>query len=481
MKRFFFVCLCAVAVILSPLGHARSAAHAQEAQKAKNVILVLPDGLGFGGLTLLINYSYLYKKQPLAINQLMEQGNTGYCLTTPMKYVVPEGSSGITEIATGVKTDLLRVSVDDKDNKLTTIAELAKEKGRSVGIVTSHRVSHYTTGAFNAHVKTRAMENDIASQLADADVDVLLGGGIRNWIPKGKKASDVAALSENCGANEQSARADDADLIARAAARGYQLAFTQADLDKVAGGKVLGLFAGSSFPFVIDLRSAKETSAPSLAQMTAKAIDLLKGNEKGFFLVVAEGGIDQLLHENDPAGVLAQLVAFDEAVKVIADFAAQAPDTLVVVASSHDVGGVTFSAREDKTLAIENDFGSPQDFGKLDMQRKSSHALLQEMGKDPSSLKIKQVISDSTAYDLTNEEAMWIKVFPADAFFPKYMGYPYGALGKIIGKKTGIVWASQYHTALMTPLFGMGPGSDGLKGIKSTTDIFGVMKKAIEE
>jgi len=91
------------------------------------------------------------------------------------------------------------------------------------------------------------------------------------------------------------------------------------------------------------------------------------------------------------------------------------------------------------------------------------------------------VISDSTAYDLTNEEAMWIKVFPADAFFPKYMGYPYGALGKIIGKKTGIVWASQYHTALMTPLFGMGPGSDGLKGIKSTTDIFGVMKKAIEE
>jgi alkaline phosphatase len=128
---------------------------------------------------------------------------------------------------------------------------------------------------------------------------------------------------------------------------------------------------------------------------------------------------------------------------------------------------------------IENDFGSPEDFAKLEMQKKSSHALFQEMGKDPSSAKIKEVISNNTAYDLTDEEAMWIKVFPADAFFPKYMGYPYGALGKIVGKKTGIAWVSQYHTALMTPLFGMGPGSEGLKGVKQTIDIFSVMKDVI--
>lgn len=479
MKRFFTLCIAVCMIGIMTFGVQR--VYAQEGKKAKNIILLLPDGLGFGSLSLFESYATLYKKQPLSLNQIMEKGYTGYCMTSPIKYVVPEGSSGVTEIATGVKTELLRVSQDGAGNSLQTIAELAKEKGRSVGVVTTQRVSYYTTGAFLAHVKARNMENEIAAQESEAAVDVLLGGGIKHWIPKGTVVGDAAALTPNLGPQDASARTDDLNLIDRVKARGYQVVFTKDDLMTVTDGKVIGLFGASALPFTIDLRSIKETSSPSLAQMTRKALELLRKNEKGFFLLVSEGGIDQLLHENDPAGLLAQMVEFDAAVKEVVDFTAENPDTIVIVASSHDVGGVAFSAREDKTLVIENDFGSPEDFAKLEMQKKSSHALFQEMGKDPSSAKIKEVISNNTAYDLTNEEAMWIKVFPADAFFPKYMGAPYGALGKIIGKKTGIVWVSQYHTALMTPLFGMGPGSEGLKGVKNTTDVFTVMKKSLEE
>ncbi|MDP8262259.1 MAG: alkaline phosphatase [Candidatus Ancaeobacter aquaticus] len=480
MKRIMvvgvFISLC-LAIVAAP---SHQKACAEETTKAKNIILVMPDGMGFGSLSLLIDYSYLYKKKPLSINTVMEKGNTGYCVTSLLKYVVPEGCAGVTGVATGEKTTPVRLSVSPNGERLQTIVEYAKERGMKTGVVTTGRVSHYASSAFLAHAKNRKVENEIAEQETLSGVDVLLGGGLRHWIPQGKKVSDIATISKKLGADTLSKREDDKNLIDQVKEKGYEVVFTAEDMASARGDKLIGLFSASALPFSIDGRSQEGLSSPSLSQMTKKAIEVLKQDDAGFLLIVSDGLLSQLLHENDPAGTLAQLVEVDNAVKEAVDFARTNPDTLILVASPRDVGGVAFSAHEDKSLLIENDFGIPNDFAKLELQKKSSNALFKDMGKEPSSAKIKKVISESTAYDLSGEEAMWVRVFPADEFFPKYMGYPYGALGKILGKKTGIVWVSQYNTALMTPIFGMGPGSQRVKGIKTTTDIFHIMKDAIK-
>ena len=60
---------------------------------------------------------------------------------------------------------------------------------------------------------------------------------------------------------------------------------------------------------------------PSLAQMTAKAIEVLAKQPKGFFLMVEGSKVDWAAHANDPVGIVSDVLAFDGAVKVAVAFA----------------------------------------------------------------------------------------------------------------------------------------------------------------
>lgn len=69
--------------------------------------------------------------------------------------------------------------------------------------------------------------------------------------------------------------------------------------------------------------------------MTAKAIELLQQNEKGFFLQVESGSIDKANHVADACGQIGETVALDEAVQVALEFAKNNPDTLIIVTGDH--------------------------------------------------------------------------------------------------------------------------------------------------
>ena len=62
--------------------------------------------------------------------------------------------------------------------------------------------------------------------------------------------------------------------------------------------------------------------------MTKKAIDLLKTNEKGFFLQVESASIDKQDHNANPCGQIGETVALDEAVQIGLDFASSKTVTL---------------------------------------------------------------------------------------------------------------------------------------------------------
>jgi len=49
--------------------------------------------------------------------------------------------------------------------------------------------------------------------------------------------------------------------------------------------------------------------------MTAKSIELLSANPKGFFLMVEGGKIDHALHDTNARNALIETVAFDEAIQ----------------------------------------------------------------------------------------------------------------------------------------------------------------------
>jgi alkaline phosphatase len=92
--------------------------------------------------------------------------------------------------------------------------------------------------------------------------------------------------------------------------------------------------------YTIDRQNDPAINVPTLAEMTAKAIEVLSRDPDGFFLMVEGGGIDWMAHNKDIAGTARDVVAFDEAVAVAYDFASTDENTLLVVTADHETGGL---------------------------------------------------------------------------------------------------------------------------------------------
>ncbi len=79
----------------------------------------------------------------------------------------------------------------------------------------------------------------------------------------------------------------------------------------------------------------RPATQPSLADMTAKAIELLSVNDKGFFLQVEGASIDKQDHAANPCGQIGETVDLDAAVQVGLAFAREHGDTLLIVTADH--------------------------------------------------------------------------------------------------------------------------------------------------
>ncbi len=219
-----------------------------------------------------------------------------------------------------------------------TLLELAKAQGRAVGAVSTTRVGHATPAATYAHICNRNGYNTIAEQsvpghpnynarLGDG-VDVLMGGGQRNYLPKSVNAS--------------SKRTDDVNLVEMMRAKGYTYVSKGSELASLnANGtkKLLGLFTQSEMAYELD-RVKQRLDEPSLSDMTTKALDVLSQNSRGFFLMVEGGRIDHALHATNAKRALEDTLAMDKAIEnAVAYMQKKDPglkNTLIVVTADHD-------------------------------------------------------------------------------------------------------------------------------------------------
>jgi alkaline phosphatase len=83
---------------------------------------------------------------------------------------------------------------------------------------------------------------------------------------------------------------------------------------------------------------------PSLAEMTTKAIELLKRDKDGFVLMVEGSKIDWAAHANDTVGVATDILAFDKAFKAAVDFAKADGHTIVIAVTDHGNSGITIGS-----------------------------------------------------------------------------------------------------------------------------------------
>ncbi|WP_089154434.1 alkaline phosphatase [Micromonospora sp. NBS 11-29] len=270
--------------------------------------------------------------------------HSGQLTTSPHdpRSPVTDSAAAASAWATSIRTYNGAVSVDVDGKPLPTIGAQAKAAGRATGLVTTAQVTDASPAAFFATTADRSAQDEIARQYVEVTrPDVILGGGEDWWLPAGT----AGAYPDRTAADPtEASRGTRGDLVAKARGAGYRYVSTADQLARAepTGGRLLGLF-GNEELFQQRSEGEGDVYAPpvSLAAMTAKALEALSTNRKGFFLLVEEEGIDEFAHENNGARMLQALGELEKAVVVARDYAATHPDTLLVVTGDHECGGLT--------------------------------------------------------------------------------------------------------------------------------------------
>ena len=273
------------------------------AQTPKNIILFISDGAGPAHYTAMQNAR-------LAEFKVGKMPVVGLATTRCADRNVTDSAAAATALATGFKTKYEMVGVDPSGNPLETLLELAEKRGKATGVVTTAKFYDATPAAFTAHATHRDQTAEIASQQFRSGAEVIIGSGAK-------------ALADEKLAH----------IPAAAKAQGYTYVTTRAELDAAANAaKVLAVFPEQT-------RDMDYPEAP-LPVLTRFALDRLKREPKGFFLMVEHEGTDSSSHQNNIPDLNAALTSFDTAVGVALEFAAASKDTLVVVTADHETGGM---------------------------------------------------------------------------------------------------------------------------------------------
>ena len=322
----------------------------------KNVIMIIGDGMGPEQVGLLLTYARQAPHSVLGdkttcFDRIMEKdGSLGISLTYAHDVLVTDSAASGSQLATGQPSGSEMIGLDYNGDPVPTVLEKAILAGKSTGLVTDTRLTDATPAAFAAHQPHRKMGDAIALDMLTLGPDVLLGGGLGNWIPReaNVKNSGVRRELEEITQGSvaiKSKRKDDKNLLAMARENGYGLDFNRSQLAGVSG-KVIGLFAASAMPNAIAVSNSLNDparSVPTLEEMSLKAIDILSQNDQGFFLMIESGQIDWASHSNDTGLVLHEMIRLNETVNAVLDWAKNRKDTLIIFTADHTTGGFGFS------------------------------------------------------------------------------------------------------------------------------------------
>ncbi|CRK92138.1 CLUMA_CG005740, isoform A [Clunio marinus] len=327
--------------------------------KVKNLVIFIGDGMGIS--TQMATRAYIGDvRSELSFEKFPFSGmSKTYCIN----YQVSDSACTATAILSGIKNNfnVLGLTGDvnlrnctaqqDKSKHVDSIFKYAQDAGLSTGFVTNTRITHATLAAVYAKSASRYWESnegvpdgchDIAHQLIHGEIgsklDVIMGGGRRSFLPN-------TNVNQN---SERGFRTDNRNLIdeykenQRKQFKRFSYVQNRNELKAIdidLNDRILGIFAHSHMEY----QMLSDTNIqPTLTEMTAKALEIMKKNEKGFVLLVESGRIDHAHHQGRARLALEETVEFDKVVDYVNNITNE-EDTLTIVTADHShvftVGG----------------------------------------------------------------------------------------------------------------------------------------------
>ncbi len=287
-----------------------------------NIIFLIGDGMGLSAVSTTIYYGD-------QVSEFSRFKEMGLIITSSATHKVTDSAASGTAMAAGKKTYNGALGVDTLKAPVEDITEVVSKLGWSTGIVVTSAVTHATPAAFYAHVEQRSMEEDIALQLLDSNIDFFAGGGTRFFTRRSDQVNLLPVAREKGFIMDTTSLAAPGSLDPD---QKYGFTLSQGGMPPVLQGR------GDFLP-----------------EATSLAIEFLSQNNKGFFLMVEGSQIDWAGHANRADYLISETLDFEKAIQVALDFAEKDGNTLVVVTADHETGGFTLSAKQD-TLTGHGDY-----------------------------------------------------------------------------------------------------------------------------
>ncbi|MBN1602101.1 MAG: alkaline phosphatase [Chitinispirillaceae bacterium] len=431
---------------------------------AKNIIILIPDGCGTAHMTL----TRWVKGSSLAQDAM----NAGLVKTNSVNSIITGSAAAATAIACGTKTreqdggvkclgilpDSAALPLTFKDTiigklhdtlqwkPVSSVLEGARLAGKATGLVATARISHATPAGFSSHWHDRDNENVLMEQQVYGNIDVVFGGGMRHLLPS----------TQTIGK-----RKDNEDLKKVLLGRGYTIISTSDELKNLPAQtrKVWGLFSTSHLAPAID-RKYTGKKEPSIAEMTRKAIQILSKNKEGFLLVVEGSQVDWASHNNDPAGVVTEYLAFDSAVAVALAFARTSPATEVLIFPDHDNGGMSIGNRNtDETytdLKPEQVVKPIRDVTITSAGLLDSLIRISKTGNTVDSTIVVQHLSTLMSIsDISSQDTADIREIVKSVKDEKNNRADVASVGRILSRRCAIGWSTIGHAAHDVPFFSL--------------------------
>ena len=441
---------------------------------ARNVVLFIGDGMGVTTVTALRIFDgqsqgLQGEEHTLAFERFP---NVALVKVYNTNQQVPDSAGTATAIMTGVKTRAGVINAGPearrgdcsaaRENALESLGTIAKRRGKSVGFVTTTRVTHATPATLYALTPERDWEfdswtpmpalgagcQDIARQLVDfgyGGIDVAMGGARKAFF----------------GSNRGGERRDpNADLVSEWLAGGNERRYisTGQELETLQpGSQVLGLFAPSHMSYVA--RRDDSSAEPSLAQMTAAAIDVMSSNDDGYFLMVEGGRIDHGHHDGRPGWALVEGQEFNRAVEAALQKVDLA-ETLVLVTADHShvftLGG--YATRGNPILGyVHRNDSSGEPLSEPDLAADEQPYTTLSYANGPGAVRELPRPRPETGIDAL-----------AQSLVPT-----------VWRDSDGTMTLDETHGGEDVALYGIGPGSERVRGVIEQNRIFDIMMDAM--
>ncbi len=433
--------------------------HLHKNKKAKNIIFMVSDGMSTG--TLNMADLYLNRKTGKGSNwlQLYKDQRVSRALmdTASASSIVTDSSAGSSSWGGGMRVKNGVLNIGPNGEKYMPIWQKFKKAGKMAGCVTTVPITHATPAGFCVNNDSRSAMEDIAEDYLKLGFDIMMGGGDKYF--------------------NSSTRKDKKNMYGEYIDKGWQVVRNRKDMFAAGNNKpILGVFGEEGLPYSIDRANdtkLTETS-PTLAEMAQKAIGHMKNHKDGFVLQIEAGKVDWGAHANDIAAVLYDQVAFDEAIKVVIDFAEKDQETLVIITTDHGNAnpGVIYGKDANKN------------FDSIQKYTHTNEWILNEIKPNFTVAQVREIIDSANGGSITQDDAKTILSYydglHKEEGLYNYRKLPFKAFSEMQKASNSVGWISMDHSADYVELAMFGPGSDLLKPFVKNTDLHYLMLQAAE-